>query len=128
MFGIGAGEFIMLAVVLLIAVGPKSMPKLMKAVGRGLREFQQAAQDLRSQVGIDEIMRDDELRDPLGLRRASSETPKREGSVTESDQSREYPAEGVDLRHARRLDEAEEGPQTGAANQRDVSTGDRETA
>lgn len=61
MLGIGFGELMVIAVVLLIAVGPKSMPKLAKTLGTGLREFRRATRELRNSVGLDEILRDDEL-------------------------------------------------------------------
>lgn len=104
MFGIGPGEMTVLLVVLLIAVGPKSMPKLMRAVGRGMREFRRATNDLRREVGIDELMRDDQWRDPLGLRKEAGSggaagTPSRDRPVTTRDRQREYPPEGVDVRH-----------------------------
>ncbi|MFW5875260.1 MAG: Sec-independent protein translocase subunit TatA/TatB [Myxococcota bacterium] len=103
MFGIGPGEMTVLLVVLLIAVGPKSMPKLMRAVGRGMREFRRATNDLRREVGIDELMRDDQWRDPLGLQKKSgggaAGTPSRHRPVTPRDRQREYPPEGVDVRH-----------------------------
>jgi TatA/E family protein of Tat protein translocase len=103
MFGIGPGEMIVLLVVLLIAVGPKSMPAFMKAVGRGLREFRRATDDLRQQVGLDDLMRDDEWRDPLGLNKPARprSSPARDGTLTPADHQREYPPEGVDVRHAR---------------------------
>ena len=68
MFGIGFGEFAVLAIVLLIAVGPTRLPTLMKTVGKGLREFRRATRDLRESTGIDEMLRDEDYRDPLRLR------------------------------------------------------------
>lgn len=109
MFGIGFGELLVVFLVLLIAVGPKSMPKLMKTVGKGVREFRQATRDIRNQVGIDELMRDESLKDPLGLRQLKIDAMgpptahPREGALNPVDLDNEVPAEGVDLRHARDL-------------------------
>ncbi|MFW6050856.1 MAG: Sec-independent protein translocase subunit TatA/TatB [Myxococcota bacterium] len=103
MFGIGPGEMMILLVVLLIVVGPKSMPKLMQALGRGLREFRRATNELRQQVGFDELMQQEEWRDPLGLRRPAGTrraAPSRQRPLTPRDRQREYPTEGVDVRHA----------------------------
>jgi sec-independent protein translocase protein TatB len=101
MFGIGPGEMIILLVILLIAVGPKSMPTFMKAVGKGLREFRRTANDLRQQVGLDDLMREDDWRDPLGLKQpARAPAPARDRTLTPADQQREYPPEGADVRHA----------------------------
>ena len=106
MFGIGLGEFVIVAIVLLIAVGPKSMPKLMRAVGKGVREFRAATRELRNQVGLDELMRDEELReqwrDPLGLKQqgGGGPAPHRDAGIAQADREREYPPQGVDLRDA----------------------------
>lgn len=93
MFGIGFGEMLIIAVVLLIAVGPKQLPAMMKTLGKGMRDVRRAADDLRRSTGIDELMRDEELRNPL------KEPPIR--ALTASDLERESPREGVDVSHAR---------------------------
>jgi sec-independent protein translocase protein TatB len=93
MFGIGFGEMLIIAVILLIAVGPKQLPSLMKTVGKGMRDVRRAAEDLRRSTGIDELMRDEDLRNPL------REPPPR--SLTAAELERETPREGVDAEHAR---------------------------
>ncbi len=103
MFGIGFGEMMIVAVVLLIAVGPDKMPKLMKAVGKGLRQVRSASNELRKQSGIDELMRED----PVGLKElqrdlARKPGPRRAEKLSADDLEREQPAEGVDLATARR--------------------------
>ena len=42
MFGIGAGEFIVILIVALIVFGPSKLPEIGKALGKGLREFRKA--------------------------------------------------------------------------------------
>jgi len=109
MFGIGIGEFAIILLVLLLAVGPKSMPKLMQTVGKGMREFRKATRELRAQVGIDEVLnevrKDVDIRDPLGIRDlklagkdVSNIAPK---GLSAIDLELEQPYEGVDLKHAR---------------------------
>ncbi|MCA9531128.1 MAG: twin-arginine translocase TatA/TatE family subunit, partial [Myxococcales bacterium] len=73
MFGIGFGELAVVVIVLLLAVGPDRMPKLMRALGKGIREFRSTMRDLRQTVGIDDWMRDEEVRDPLGVRELREE-------------------------------------------------------
>jgi Tat protein translocase TatB subunit len=80
MFGIGFGEMLIIAVVLLLAVGPRQLPALMKSVGKGMRELRRASDDLRRSTGIDELFDDDALDSPLkpeasrhGLRKANRE-------------------------------------------------------
>jgi sec-independent protein translocase protein TatB len=93
MFGIGFGEMLIIAIVLLIAVGPKQLPQMMKTVGKGLRDVRRAADDLRRSTGIDELMRDEDLRNPL------REPPPR--SLSAAELERETPREGVDVEQAR---------------------------
>jgi sec-independent protein translocase protein TatB len=101
MFGIGFGEMLIIGVILLLAVGPKELPKLMKTVGKGLREVRRASDDLRKTVGIDQLLEDDELRNPL-----KDKAPKRR-PLSPHELSREQPREGVDIAHARaRAEEA----------------------
>jgi len=68
MFGIGFGEFTIVLIVLLLAVGPDRMPALMRVLGKGLRQFRSAAQELRSATGIDEIMREENMKELQKLR------------------------------------------------------------
>ena len=42
MFGIGAGEFIVILIVGLIVFGPGKLPEVGRAIGKGLREFRKA--------------------------------------------------------------------------------------
>lgn len=107
MFGIGFTEMLIIAVVLLIAVGPRQLPQLMKTVGKGLRDVRRAADDLRRSTGIDELLRDDDLRNPLrGIdqERPASTPPYR---LTAGDLARENPREGIDAEHARLAGERE---------------------
>ena len=76
MFGIGGGEMVMLFLLLLFAVGPDKMPTFMKAIGKGLREFRRTTRELRHQVGIDEMLRDESVRDPLGMKELKREIQK----------------------------------------------------
>lgn len=69
MFGIGAGEMIVIAIVILIAVGPDRMPSLMKTIGKGMRDVRRTTNELRRSTGIDELLEDDDLRDPLGTKK-----------------------------------------------------------
>jgi sec-independent protein translocase protein TatB len=101
MFGIGFTEMLIIGVVLLLAVGPRQLPALMKTVGKGLRDIRRAADDLRRSTGIDELMRDEDLRNPL---RDIDKPPYR---LTVADRERENPREGVDVAHARVAAEAD---------------------
>jgi sec-independent protein translocase protein TatB len=95
MFGIGFGEMMIIGVVLLIAVGPRQLPGLMKTLGKGLRDVRRAAEDLRRSTGIDELMADEDLRNPL------RDIDKPAYVFSGADRERELPREGVDVAHAR---------------------------
>jgi sec-independent protein translocase protein TatB len=61
MFGIGFGEIIIVAIVLIIFVGPEQLPSLMRTLGKALRTMRQASLELRQTIGIDEIITKDLL-------------------------------------------------------------------
>lgn len=99
MFGIGSGELVIIAIVMLLAVGPNRMPTLIKAVGKGIREFRRASTELRKQSGIDDLLRDDDL---AGIRKLQQDVMKEPPpSLSTEDRLRERPIEGVDLVDAR---------------------------
>lgn len=50
MFGLGFGELILIFLIALIFIGPKKLPELAKGLGKGIREFQDAAKSLTEQV------------------------------------------------------------------------------
>lgn len=101
MFGIGFTEMLIIGVVLLLAVGPRQLPALMKTVGKGIRDVRRAAEDLRRSTGIDELLQDEDLRNPM------REIPKPPYKLTPADRERENPRQGVDVAHARVVAEAD---------------------
>jgi TatA/E family protein of Tat protein translocase len=57
-FNLGFSELILIFVIALLVFGPKKLPELGKSLGKGLREFKRATEDLKS--NWDEQMRDAE--------------------------------------------------------------------
>jgi TatA/E family protein of Tat protein translocase len=49
MFGIGMPELILILGLALIVLGPKKLPELAKALGKGLAEFRRATDDLKEE-------------------------------------------------------------------------------
>ena len=55
MFGLGAGEILVIGVIALIFIGPKKLPELARGLGRGIKEFQKAKNDLIDEVNSEEL-------------------------------------------------------------------------
>jgi TatA/E family protein of Tat protein translocase len=49
MFGIGMPELLLILAVALIVLGPKKLPELARALGKGLAEFRRATEDLKEE-------------------------------------------------------------------------------
>lgn len=54
MFGLGFGELVLIFIIALIFIGPKKLPELAKGLGKGIREFQNAAKGFGDQLQNDE--------------------------------------------------------------------------
>ena len=55
MFGrLGPTELILILVVALMLFGPSKLPEIGKAVGKGLREFKNATNELKDSISIDD--------------------------------------------------------------------------
>jgi len=55
-FGIGSAELLMIAIIALIVVGPKDLPKLLKTIGKYVSKIKNMARDF--QTHIDEAARE----------------------------------------------------------------------
>ena len=63
MFGIGMQEIVLICVIALIVVGPKKMPELARALGKGYGEFRRAFDEMKRNVETD--FQTDEIRRSL---------------------------------------------------------------
>ena len=61
MFDVGAPEVLLIAIVALIVVGPKDLPRLLRTVGQWVGKARGAARHFR--IGIDAMIREAELED-----------------------------------------------------------------
>lgn len=52
MFGIGFSEMLILAVIALLVFGPKRLPEIGSAVGKGLKEFKEAVNGTNTVAAI----------------------------------------------------------------------------
>lgn len=70
MFGIGMPELLVIAVIALLVVGPKKLPEIAKALGKGLSEFRKvtesATDTLKETLKTEELKKDmDGFKDSL---------------------------------------------------------------
>lgn len=61
---IGTQEIILIVIAILILFGGKKIPELMKGVGKGIREFNDAKNNVKSEIeeGMKEKDKDEEIR------------------------------------------------------------------
>jgi sec-independent protein translocase protein TatB len=116
-FGFSFGELLLICVVALVAVGPKKLPGMLHTLGQWLRKIRNLTSEVRSQTGIDDLLRSEGLHGGLnelrGLLRGGhgnpfepprpAPTPSPIRAPIEDpyanldiDVSREYPFEGAD--------------------------------
>ncbi len=55
MFGLGIQELILILVVALIFIGPKKLPNLARSLGKAMREFRRATDDIKHNFEMDPI-------------------------------------------------------------------------
>jgi Tat protein translocase TatB subunit len=70
MFGIGMPELLVIAVIALLVVGPKKLPDIAKALGKGLYEFRKVTESttdtLKETLKTDDLKKDiDDLKDSM---------------------------------------------------------------
>jgi Tat protein translocase TatB subunit len=95
MFGIGFNEIIIILVIALIVIGPKKLPDIAKALGKGYREFKKAFDDVKDElnIDIDDDSEYDEIR-KTGIKAKDTDANTKEQSG--SGEIIEEPAENTD--------------------------------
>jgi len=53
MFGLGMPELLVILAVALIVIGPKRLPDIAKALGKGMKEFRKATTDFKQNTDLD---------------------------------------------------------------------------
>jgi sec-independent protein translocase protein TatB len=76
MFGIDSGELLVIAVVALVVIGPKDLPRVMRVIGKWVGQARGMARHFRA--GFDTMIREAELEDMEKQWRADNERIMRE--------------------------------------------------
>jgi sec-independent protein translocase protein TatA len=92
MFGIGMPELLLILAVALIVIGPKKLPDIAKALGRGLGEFKRATDELKSTLQEEsrindtkeQLVKEDKIKAPETM---PPTNPSMEGTGTGADSS-----------------------------------------
>lgn len=50
MFGLGIPELILVLVIALVIFGPSKLPEIGESIGKGIREFKKASEDITEEV------------------------------------------------------------------------------
>lgn len=50
MFGLGTPEIILIAIVILVLFGAKKIPELMQGLGKGVKEFKKATNEIEQDI------------------------------------------------------------------------------
>ncbi len=58
LIGLGINELLIVAMIVLLLFGGRKLPELMKGLGKGIREFNNAKSDIKNK--LDESIKDDE--------------------------------------------------------------------
>jgi sec-independent protein translocase protein TatB len=75
-FGIDSGELLIIAIVALVVIGPKDLPRVMRAIGNFVAKARGMAGHFRA--GVDNMIRESELQDMEKVWKANNERIMRE--------------------------------------------------
>ncbi len=57
MFGIGTGELLIILFIILLVFGSKKLPELAQGLGRGIREFKKATNEIEEELDLNKPLK-----------------------------------------------------------------------
>ena len=91
MFGIGMPELILILALALIVLGPKRLPEIARALGKGMAEFRRATDDLKEELR--QVETDIEQSSPPAAPEEHSVLAKKQETPSSPAPGQAYPAE-----------------------------------
>jgi Tat protein translocase TatB subunit len=87
MFGIGMPELIIIFVIALIIIGPKKLPDLARALGKGMAEFRKATNEIKSNLDMEDELKgiEEELTDSVSGMIHEAEMEEKDDTPVEPD-------------------------------------------
>lgn len=87
MFGIGMPELIIIFVIALIIIGPKKLPDLARALGKGMAEFRKATNEIKSNLDMEDELKgiEEELADSVSGMIHEAEMEEKDDMTVEPD-------------------------------------------
>lgn len=116
MLNIGPLELIVILMVALIVVGPQKLPEVGRTIGKGLREFRKAQDEVRKSLQIDElkdVRRDVQSALKLDLNEPAKPASKPAAPADKPPTQEPTPSPAADLPTATPPDERPEPPAPG---------------
>jgi len=92
MFGIGMQELVLILAIALIVLGPKKLPEIARALGRGMAEFRRATTELKTKVDLENDVK------------GTAETPSSAKKEKETSNSKQAGVKEKDNAHIARKD------------------------
>lgn len=86
MFGIGGTEILVILLVALLVLGPRSLPQIAKTLGKALREFRRVSTDFQHTINTELVFEEHEKRQKEGEAKQQSTMNSKNDETIESTQ------------------------------------------
>jgi sec-independent protein translocase protein TatB len=93
MFGIGMTELLVILAIALIIFGPKRLPELAKQLGKAMREFKKATDEVKENIGLNDLELHDLTSEPPASPEEKSPVPDSKSAAPENDSTASDPSE-----------------------------------
>jgi Tat protein translocase TatB subunit len=93
---IGLPELIVIFIVALLVIGPKRLPDVAQALGKGLAEFKRAMEDVKDELKVEDVRQDiQDMKDSLLFKKSYEEEERKETPSSDNELPGEPPTQTV---------------------------------